>query len=246
MEKKLIHTMLTILLMGSMVACKKNTDKPIDSSSLTIVNAIGGAGVLVTNFQAGTKLIYYKSAQQIPKYNSTAPFFEFPSYIGTFSLSLSLLTDTLNTVYKGNVTVEPRSIHTLFLAGTLTAVDTAFTTDNVPAFAPADSLVGVRFINISKGSNPLAVNIQGVTAPFLSNLTYKAVSAFFRYSAKKNSPAVSYVFEIRDPSAANKLIATYPIASLTTNFGKSITVALRGIQGGTGVNAQAVFAVNNY
>lgn len=247
MKKKLIYAMLTLLSTGGMVACKKNTDKPIDSSSLTIVNAISGAGILVTNFKSGTKLSYYKLAQQIPAYSSTAPFFEFPSYIGTFPLSLSLFTDTLNTVYKGDITMEARSIHTLFLMGTLTAVDTSFTTDNIPAFAPADSLIGVRFINVSKGSNPLAINIKNQTTPFITNLTYKSVSAFQGYSAKKVVPAVTgYIFEIRDPSAANKLIATYTLTSLTTRLGKSITVALRGIQGGTGVNAQAVFAVNNY
>jgi hypothetical protein len=247
MKNKLTYAILTILLIGSVVACKKNDDKLIDSSSLIIVNAVSGAGILVPNFQADTKLSYYKLAQQIPAYSSTAPFFEFPSHIGTFPLSLSLFTDTLNTLFKGNVTMEPKSIHTLFLSGTLTTVDTAFTTDNIPAFAAADSLIGVRFINVSKGSNPLAVNIKGVATPFLSNLTYKSVSGFVGYSAKKVVPAVtSYAFEIRDPSAANKLIATYTLTPLTTRLGKSITVALRGIQGGTGVNAQAVFAVNNY
>jgi hypothetical protein len=251
MKTKLIYAIAVLLLVSGFISCKKNTDTPIISSSFTIVNTISGAGALVVNFDNTSPLQYYKVAivTPIPAYSSASPFMEFPSHIGSFPLGVSLTTDTLHTIYKGTVKLEAGSIRSLFLTGTLTDVDTVFTNDKVPAFAPADSLVGIRFVNASKGSPALTVNIKNQTTNLVSDLAYKGASNYFSFSAKKTNPAtVNYIFEIHDPAAANKLITSYTLttALMLTRLGKSYTIALRGLPSGTGVNAQAAVLVNNY
>ncbi|MEO6524417.1 MAG: hypothetical protein ABIN91_22225 [Mucilaginibacter sp.] len=246
MKQKLIYAIVGMLLIGCIVSCKKNDDKVIPSSSLTIVNTVAGATALVTNFDSNSKLTFYKTAQQITAYNSALPFTEFSSYMGTYPLGISLLTDTLHTIYKGDITIEPGSIHSLFLTGTLTAVDTIYTTDKIPNLLPVDSLADVRFVNASKGSLPISVNIKNQATPFIPSLPYKGVSAFADYSFKKVVPAItSYIFEIRDV-ATNKVLVTYTLNASTVRLGKSISVALRGLPGGTGVNVQAASIVNHY
>ncbi|UKT64979.1 hypothetical protein [Pedobacter mucosus] len=240
----LTYILLLVMLTGFFSSCKKEDEQIKESSSLTIVNAISGGGTLVANFNANNKLQYYKTAQQIPAYNSATPFFQFQGYTGSFPISIYQFTDTLNSVYSGRINITPGGIHSLFLTGTSAAVDTIFTRDKIPLLVAADSLIGVRFVNASKGSMPLSINLGNqISIPIEASLPYKGVSAFKTYSLKKS--VTGYNFEVREASTS-KLIATYTLNSLTTLPNRNFTLVLRGFPGGTGANAQSVFMVKNY
>jgi len=228
-----------ILIMTA--SCARTADVS-GSSSLTIVNAVTGSNSLVTNFtgSVGSKnassFIYYSSALQIP-YGS---FQEIGSYTGRTPLSISDITDTMNSVFYGTLTLPVGSIHTLFMTGTLTTPDSLFTADIVPYYPYyGDSLTGVRFVNLSPGSTPVTVDLQGVTdsIPVLSGLSYKTVSAFQPFSANTNAMNNGYTFEFRD-GLGNVLTST----GLNILPFKSQTLALYG----NAANGYAIMAINNY
>ena len=227
-------------------SCKKNNvDLPSGGSSLTIVNALVGSSSLVTNFNYNVPLKYYRTAQQI----SYGAGFEFGNYSGDISLALSQINDTTNTVFKNVISLHKNTVNTLFITGTLASPDSFQTTDNPPYHAPTDSTAGIRFVNLSPGSNPISVDIKGnIAGSEVASLAYKNVSAFKNYAATSN--IASYVFEFRDV-ASGTLLASYTLSGVNNGDGtntstnivrwKNITVALRGIPG-----AQGTFRINNY
>lgn len=231
-------TLLPLMVCG-LISCNKDNPAPPASASLTVVNAIVGSAALYTNFSGKQQLQYYKTAQQI----AANGFLEFGGYVGDVPLSLSQITDTLHTVYSSTLTIEPNSIHSLFLTGTLAAPDSYFTTDNVQAVT--DSAVNIRFVNISTGINPVNIDIStAASTPVVSGLAYKSASDFQHFVAKKGIPASgSYIFEFRD-AATNKLLTSYSLLStaiIPAKLFKSITLVLKGTS-----TAPSVLLVNNY
>jgi hypothetical protein len=230
-----------IILLATLLSCQKSSDDPIISSSLTIVNALPGSAALVPNFNSDKTLIYYRTAQTIAANSATI----FSGYIGEVPLALSQLTDTTHTVFKQRINIEPGAIKSLFVVGTLENPDFVFLKDELLVLK--DSLISIRFANLSFGSNPISINLQGSQAtPIVSNIAYKGVTTFFTFPAKAKDPVSGrYVFEIRDLTAA-KLIATYTLTPLNTRLFRNLTLALRGQQGGTGTKAQGALLINNY
>jgi len=231
-----------MLLTCYLAACQKNAVNPQSAASLIIVNAIPGAAALVPNFYNGSKLQYYKGAKQI----TANSFVEFGGYTGNYTLSLSQFTDTLHTVYKGNLLLAPATYQTLFITGTLAAPDSVLTHDNIKAVT--DSAVNVRFVNVSTNSLPVSINLQGSQAsPLVTGLPYRGATAFIPFVVKKGIPASgNYVFEIRDVATA-KLLTTYTLSAVNPNYiFKSVTVAFKGVPGGTGTNAQGTILVKHF
>ncbi|MDN3548835.1 DUF4397 domain-containing protein [Mucilaginibacter aquaedulcis] len=245
--KRVIYSGITsVLLAIILVSCKKNTDTPIASSSLTIVNAIAGGSALVPNFNSGTPLIYYKTAQQI----AANSFIEFSGFKGDIPLAVSLLSDTTHTIYNQTIHLSKGGISTLFLTGTTTNAVPVLITDDIKPVT--DSAVSVRFINLSNDSAPVSINITGSqNAPVVSSLAYKAVSPFQLFTVKRSTPASdSYSFEIRDAASA-KLLTTYTLTGLMpgTTAGKlfkNVTVVFKGVPGGSSTSTQGAILVNNY
>jgi len=228
----------------AIISCKKDNVPPSGASSFTIVNAVVGSSALVTNFNAGTALKYYSTAQQIG-YGS---FMEFGSYAGNVPLALSDLSDTTKAVYNSVVNLPVHTIHSLFLTGMLTAPESFLTTDNLPSHAAADSSVGIRFVNLSQGSNPVSVNIQGsANGSEVSSLAYKSTTPFKNYSAKGNIS--SYTFEFRDATTGN-LLTSYTMNGINEGVvdnnpnqfrNRNFTIALNGLPG-----SQGTFLINDY
>lgn len=238
--------MAGLLLIVTVMSCKKtNVDLPSGGSSLTIVNALVGSSPLVPNFNYNVALRYYSRGQQIG-YGSS---FEFGNQSGELPLSLAQISDTVNTVFKSVVNLPKNTISSLFITGTLTTPESFQTTDNPPYHAPADSTVGIRFVNLSPGSSPVSVNIQGAAnGSEVTTLAYKGITAFKNYAATYNIG--SYTFEFRDV-ATGTLLASYKLSGVNNGDGKNtsqntvrwknITVALRGLPG-----SQGTFRINNY
>jgi hypothetical protein len=245
------HILTVALLLSAFASCKKNVIEPVQSSSLTIVNTIAGHDTLITNFDGNKQLQYFVTAASV----LPGSFNTFSGYMGDIPLAISLANDTTHSIYRQTLNLTPNSIHTLFFMGTSTTPDMLLTNDNVQS--PTDSVVKVRFVNISTGSNPVSINLRGsLQQPLASNLTYKSITDFQSFPAKRNNPiSDSYVFEIRD-AASQTLLATYTMTGLLpfTSPGKitigkvfrSYTIAFSGVPGGTGTDAQGAILINNY
>jgi hypothetical protein len=246
MKNKFLYFIAGSLMISSFISCKKNNvDLPSGGSSLTIVNALVGSSSLVPNFNDNAPLLYYSTAQQI----SYASAYEFGNYSGNIQLALSDITDTTHTVFKQMVSLPKNTISSLYITGTLAAPEGFQTTDHPPYHAPSDSTVGIRFVNLSPGSSPVSVNLQGgASGAEVTSLAYKNVTAFKNYAATYK--IASYVFEFRDV-ATGILLASYTLNGV--NYGdngdqnqnnvrwKNITIALNGVPG-----SQGTFQINNY
>ncbi|MHA4812593.1 hypothetical protein ACX0G9_31155 [Flavitalea flava] len=237
---------IAILLTGLCTGCKKESSTAQLSSSLTLVNIIPGADTLVTNFNGVTKqptFRYYLAQQILP--NS---YQEFSGYLNTVPLAISTNRDTLHALFNLNLNIAPGSIHTLFFAGTETAPDTLLTTDQVPVIPVNDSSIGIRFANLSFGSNPvnITVNTDAGDSVIASSLPYKGISSFLQLPASGSMPAGgSYTFSFID-AASSVLLTSYTLGGLSSMYFKSRTIVLKGLPGGTGANATDVLAVNHY
>jgi hypothetical protein len=242
MTKRIIpHIKLFSLLVFMSLGCNRSVVMP-GAAAFTIVNAIQGSNPLITNFQASSNggkttdpLHYFNTAAAIGAGSSL----EFGNYSGTVSLALSQSPDTLTSIWNGQIYLPIGSIQTLFLSGDTLHVDTLLTTDAIPYYPPSDSAAGVRFINLSKGSLPMTVNIQGNagTQTEFSDLGYRQISNFKGYSAV-SSVGNSYNFEIRD-QATDSVLTTF---TWYFTLQKSVTLVIYGAES-TGLN---VFTVNDY
>jgi hypothetical protein len=217
---------------------------------------------LVTNFtplalkSIGTdSLEFYNTALYI-EYGS---YQEFSSYQGTTSLSLSPITDTSISLWIGSFNFAIGKIYSLFFVGMDSLhIDTLLTIDTPPYHAISDSSIGVRFANLSAGSNPVSVDIKGLPpGSEVPSLSYKGITSFNSYTANADAPS-SYVFEFRDAVSRNLLTSKSSFTmshilngtgsnSSTNNYRfRNFTIALIGIPGETGSNIQRAILIDDY
>lgn len=192
-------------LFGALLSCSKEATPP-GTASLTIVNAVAGSDpYLITNFGGTEPLTWYAFGLQV-RYGAAV---QSGSYSGMQKLALYHYPDTgahSTPLYNLNLDLPAKTIHTLFLTGTMAAADTLFTIDAPPYHPPSDSSMGIRFANLSAGSAPVSVNITGRTpGPEAASLPYKGLTGFINYPA---TDAISdYTFEFRD-AASGALIGS--------------------------------------
>ena len=200
--------------MAFITSCSK--EKIVDSvTSLSLINGVvGGTPNLTANFTGNTSiqgtvkgmgLAYgtYSTFNQTGSYSGMQPLaiYHNPN-AGAHNKPILLLT----------LDLKPNTINTLFLAGTITAPDTLFTTDAPPYHETADSTLGIRFVHLSTGRAPISINIKGqANGSELSSLDYKRITPFRKYSAKKGIS--SYIFEFRD-AASGALIRSYTLTGI--------------------------------
>lgn len=223
-----------------MISCKKEDDPIQAAASFTIVNAIAGSTPLVTNFYNDKRLDYYRTAQQIAAYN----FIRYSGYLGDYNLGIYRLADTTKTQYKLSLKLEPNSIKTLFLTGTVAETEGFTVTEKIPFYNQSDSVVSIRFVNLCKGSGLVNVILRATSKNMAAGLDYKGIAEFQTVSAKFKDPT-SYIFDFKDASTG-ATISSYTLTSLSTLLSKSVTVALRGIRGGTGTSAAGTFLISHY
>jgi hypothetical protein len=150
--------------------------------------------------------------------------------------------DTTKILYNDNITSEPGNVYTLFLAGN-NGEDIILDKDDFPV--NIDSSFGLRFTNLSSGSPAITIKIAGVPAvEEFSNISYKAITSFKSYSAKKSDPA-NFIFEARD-ALTDSLYSTLAIRSVPSNKFRNITLAFVGQLGQTGTSAFKLIAINNF
>lgn len=237
--KKILYTLLSVILLFLGAACKKDDTKYSATSDVFVINAAVGAGSIRVNPGSGGSFSYAKAADIAYGASNT-----YPGFVGNTTITVVSSADTTKTLAQNSLNVQP--INTLYISGQSPTIDTMFRVEkNLPYIAGsvinADSSLYIRFVNLSPNSTPLNVNIKAATSNVTSNLGYKGISDFVKYSAKATSG--TYTFEFRDP-ATNTLLATYPINSNSFRY-RTIAIIVKGLSGtSSGANAFGVFQIN--
>lgn len=228
-------------------SCKKETDPP-GVASLTIVNAVTGSTTLVSNFKGEGHLDYSKAARiGYQRYMKSV----LEANAGPHRLRFFPFSDTTDkgTLFDLQLDLPLSSIHTLFLAGTMDAPESVMIRDEEIPFYPAgDSTMGIRFMNLSKGSAPLNINIAGLAdGSEVTGLAYKSITPFKRYPVSQTLQ--DYFFEFRD-AATGTVLANFTTPGLNQTAPnnwvfRNFTVVLTGKPGETGPLAPAAFLVEH-
>jgi hypothetical protein len=227
---------IRILVVCTAFACSKQKTFP-GTASLTLINAVpNSTPSLVTNF-SGTDPINYRNALKL-EYGKADKNNQNLSYTGEQRLAIYKYPDTNAhnaPLYDLTLALEPGTIYTLFLTGTLSAPDTLFTIDTPPYHPAGDSALGIRFVNLMAGSAPVSVNLAGMAnGSEANNLSYKSITGFTNYPA---TAAISkHTFEFRN-TTNGALISSFDVTGINiANPGnqrrfRNFTLALIGLPG---------------
>lgn len=240
-----------ILLMALLASCNKDVTTA-GTASLSIINAIPGSNDLLPNFRQDGAILYRQAA--ILRYKN---FFMTDNriryYSGQQRLRIYQMPDTTSKdqpLFDLQLDLPVGSIHTLFLTGSPDAPDTVMiSNEQIPFFPQSDSAMAIRFVNLSKGSAPVSINIKGFAdGSEVQSLGYKAITGFIKYPV--NLQLQNYVFEFRD-AATGTLLGSFTTQGLQQTSPnpwvfKSFTIAFTGIPGATGATAPDVFLVPHY
>ncbi|HEX2629034.1 MAG TPA: RagB/SusD family nutrient uptake outer membrane protein [Chitinophagaceae bacterium] len=147
--------------------------------------------------------------------------------------------------------------YSLFLAGQSPAYETLLIKDAIPGSTYPDSSINIRFVNLWPNSPVVNITLAATTTVNeVTNLSYKQITEFKKYSLPSVIPAGTVSFQVRDAST-NAILVTYtlpasggapnPNVSITASRFKSITLVIKGLAGTTtGTNAYSILPVTNY
>lgn len=238
--------------MIAIAGCKKSAVPPASTvASFNLVNATVGDNPLAIRFNNKLVIFSTLTTSNLLSYG-TANLFSPVS--GSNTIAFIQSTDTTHTLFTGTFNLQNANAYSFFLTGTVSQPDTMLVRDNLPYYQSTDSVGGVRFVNLSTGSNPVSVDIKGsANGSEVQSLAYKGITTFKTYAA--NHTVSSYIFEFRD-AASGTLIASTTISGVNNSTGtnttansfrfKNHTLALIGQPGGTGTAAQKLLLINNY
>ena len=249
--KTIIKAFLLLSISG-LTACKKASVPPTSATAaFNFVNAMIGVSPLVVQFN--NRPVIFSTLATSNKLNYGAANL-FSPLNGNVTIAFIQSTDTTHTLFKGTFELQNYNAYSFFLTGNVNQPDTMLVHDQLPYYAPSDSVGGVRFVNLSTGSNPVSVDIKGQpNGSEVQSLSYKAITGFKAYPA--TSKVSSYIFEFRD-TASGSLLTSYTFSGVNNSTGtntttntfrfKNLTLALIGQPGGTGTAAQRILLINNY
>lgn len=241
-----------LLLASAFLSCKKDVDKLPSLSSFTVVNA--AIGITSAKAYAGPNPVAWSdlTTANSVSFSNTVQMGALAGFNNVMAVSG---TDTNLVLFQSPKTenFKVAGFNTLFLYGNVGAYKgILINNDNITR--QPDSVIGIRFINLSPNSTP--INITLGTAPTInevSNLAYENITDFKAYPAGDNVNSI--VFQVRN--ASGLLLSTYtlqksPVSPYTTvgipyaRF-NNITLVVKGLQGTTsGTNAFGVFPVPHY
>ncbi|MDB5141646.1 MAG: hypothetical protein JWQ66_359 [Mucilaginibacter sp.] len=241
--KNLTKALFTIGISVSLFACKKSVDPvTLDGGAINITNAVVGGATITfstnSSIISSNNTIGSNSAALLPiASGQTAVTVGVPAVAATATAAAIPAV----VYYNQTLTVDKSANYSLFLTGTsVSVIDNVLIKENFQR-TYADSVCGIRFINLAPGSNPISVNIKGgANASEVTSLAYKAYSNFKQYPAKSVNKTI--LFEIRDATTGALLYPTNG-SGYTVNvpYFHNVTLVYRG--NGTNVG---IILDNNY
>jgi len=220
--KKLIFLYIQAgLFLSLVVSCKKDLS-PEANASFTIVNAVPGSDNLVANFRTNYETYGNYPVGLSVKYRTYEP----NHHLTILAKEQPLLiyktpaTGQDKPVYQLSLNPAPGEASTLFLTGTLAEPETVLITKLPPYHAVADSVLGLRFVNLAPGKTPVRIRISGEgTDLSVNNLAYKAATDYL--SVKANAKVGNVLVEFLD-QVSGTLLQKYTLKDVgTTTLEKS-------------------------
>ena len=160
--------------------------------------------------------------------------------------------DTTTVLLRETVSFGEGEIHSLFLTGSGENIEPVIFQDFPLSFA-TDSIMGIRFVNLSPDSGMVTVSREGEMVAISNDLDFKMASDFNEFSATREAGV--YTFEFRD--ANGELLASTnfdPLPLPRFSFDRpqqrvfrNITFVLVGMRDdGTGTSTLSVRMVDNF
>lgn len=250
MNKILLVVVAASILIGS---CKKTQDEGRAMSSFSIVNAT--TDVATMRAYAGENNIPWKI---VPTTFSAGQylFTHLGVWAGVNSIKSVSAADTTISLFRSSKpeTFEQGRANTFFICGNTATGYEGILLSNESFVKHTDSVIGIRFINLSSNSTP--VNITLSATPGINEATglvYKQQTNFKTYPALQTTG--NMVFQVRDAAGALLASYTFPVTAVSpyTTVGipsarfKNITLVIKGLQGTTsGTSAFGMFPVAHY
>ena len=153
-------------------------------------------------------------------------------------------TDTTATLLTENLNFAAGEVATLFIVGQGNNPGSLLIEDNLSILS--DSVMGIRFANLSVDSSPVSIAITGEANNVVSDLPYQGFSEYLEFPAQSANGA--YSFEFRDGSGT--VLTSFDINPLQPGnivARRHLTLALIGLSDdGQGGNSLSVARINNY
>jgi hypothetical protein len=260
--KRSVNILLVALSLTGLIlqGCNKHTStSPFPVASLNVVNALPNSAPLI--------LVQGSISSVIGDFSNIGPL----SYAATAVLTPMSGPETLYAVqsnadttsvgskapdfmFNGELNFKAGSLYSLFITGEdTTNPDFLFVQDVLPV--QTDSSVGIRFVNLSTGSNPMSINLEGnSTGSEVGNLPYKSITTFKDYVC--NSTINNYLFVVRDVATGDSL--TQFVLNSNNGYGltdpnngnllkfKHVTIAVYGSESITSSNPLNTMLIDNY
>jgi hypothetical protein len=241
MKKFYLLFFATLILFAN---CTKDSHLPISTSTLNVIN--GAIDVPVVQVNTSGQQLPFTGSRTISYGNGGL----FSIYRGISPITIVSSTDTTKNLFSGNIPFTS-GIYSLYLAGQSPTVDTILREEtNFPLIlsgvvnTTVDSVVNLRFVNLSPNSVPLKIKLLNATTNEVDNLGYKGITNFKPYAALLTT--TTYTFQIRN-AATDALLTTYSFSATATNRFKNVALLIKGLMGTTtGTNAFSVSAVNYF
>jgi hypothetical protein len=252
--------LLSIVIIATILSlsCSKKSGLDANSvASFNFVNAVEGSSSAVVAF-SNSDITYAAWGE-----NTYGTSNVFSPVAGKVPLTLAEITDTTQPFFQGTLTLNAGSIYSFFISGDTTATDTLFTQDIIPHYPQTDSVMGIRFVNLSADSNPISINLEGSSnGSEFGSLSYKGITGFKQYV--NNSATIDYLFVVRDAATGDSLTQFDFLANGSGNNGngltdpsnnqnngnlltfKNLTIAVYGSEGSNSSNPIATMIIDNY
>ncbi|MEN5232890.1 hypothetical protein [Sphingobacterium faecium] len=236
---KIIKACMLMSITAFLFSCQKDERLgTLDTAKVNVINAVVGGGE--TKVNVSTKIIPWMSISdnQILGGSNGVGRVYITSTDRLCYLQVAPVSDTTKFWYNQQRHLDAGKIYTLYLSGTAVNVKTSFHEEtNFPKYIlrdagrstpVADSIVNIRFINLSPTGPKVDVKIQGKSNNEASGLNYEDFTEFKAYPFTKNDNFI--FFEIRR-SSDNLLVANYALYLPNVHF-KSIAIVMMGIYSG--------------
>jgi hypothetical protein len=232
-----IPTYVLILMLSSagffQAGCSKQSSISTSQvASLNVVNVLNNSAPLILVQGSITSAIGGFSNLVPLSYSSTAVLTTASGSENLYAIQSNVDTASAgskgpNYMFNGVLNFKAGSLYSLFITGEdTTSPDFLFVQDTLSAIT--DSSMGIRFVNLSAGSSPISINLEGgANGSEVANLPYKGVTSFKRYI--NNSTTTDYLFVIRDAATGDSLTQFDFVASGSYNNGNGLTDPTKNI-----------------
>ncbi|EDM34885.1 hypothetical protein PBAL39_00095 [Pedobacter sp. BAL39] len=214
--KKLIFLYIqSALFLSMLLSCKKELSQQ-DTASLTIVNAMYGSDLALFNFDPNFSPAVKPAAGMVRRYRSydpgghiTIPIKE--QFLKVYKYPLNTQDQS---VFQYNFTPAAGDASTLFFSGTIQQPESVLITNLPPYHAVADSVLGLRFVNLAPAKTPVRIRISGEgTDLTVTNLAYQAATDYLSVNA--DAKVGNVLVEVFD-QASGSILQTYTLMDVGT------------------------------